>query len=56
MSVLSYTDIFPDQSTTDQIVDQQHTPVVECQQQVTLLERIENFMYVQLRVTIRQIV
>ncbi len=49
MSVLSYTDIFPDQLTTDQIVDQQHTPVLDCQQDITLSENRDQLWVVKKR-------
>lgn len=39
MSVLSYTDIFPEQLPTDLVVDHQHTPLVEAKQDPTLLKQ-----------------
>jgi hypothetical protein len=36
MSVLSYTDIFPDLLPTDLVIDHQHTPLIICEQDPTL--------------------
>jgi hypothetical protein len=37
MSVLSFTDIFPDPLTTDLVIDHQHTPVAVTKQDITIL-------------------